>query len=142
MFPKNLLYNQTRHFLKASVSSHKPFTRPLHTTCQAMSAPKTHESLTIVSSSSAPAAIGPYSQAIKAGDLLFCSGCIPLDAATGEIITGGVEAQTEKALANLKAVVEAGGSELGKVVKTTVSVVPSQFIKPLLIELNAIHRCS
>lgn len=68
----------------------------------------------------APAAIGPYSQAIKAGDLLFCSGCIPLDATTGEIVTGGVEAQTEKALANLKAVVEAGGSELGKVVKTTV----------------------
>ncbi|KAF9469662.1 Endoribonuclease L-PSP/chorismate mutase-like protein [Collybia nuda] len=85
-----------------------------------MSIPKTHQSLTIVSSSSAPAAIGPYSQAIKAGDLLFCSGCIPLDATTGEIVTGGVEAQTEKALANLKAVVEAGGSELGKVVKTTV----------------------
>jgi reactive intermediate/imine deaminase len=84
--------------------------------------PSTHESLTIVSTTDAPSAIGPYSQAIKVGDLLFCSGCIPLDPATGAVVDGGVEAQTERALANLnlKAVVEAAGSELGKVVKTTV----------------------
>ncbi|EAU92403.1 translation initiation inhibitor [Coprinopsis cinerea okayama7 len=81
---------------------------------------KTHESLTPVSTSQAPAAIGPYSQAIKAGNLLFCSGCIPLDPTSMEIVPGGVEAQAEQALKNLKAVVEAGGAELGKVVKTTV----------------------
>lgn len=68
----------------------------------------------------APAAIGPYSQAIKVGDLLFCSGCIPLDPATAEIVSGGVEEQTKQVLNNLSAVVEAGGSEMGKVVKTTV----------------------
>jgi hypothetical protein len=68
----------------------------------------------------APAAIGPYSQAIKVGNLLFCSGCIPLDPVSAQIVVGGVEEQTEQALKNLKAVVEAGGSELGKVVKTTV----------------------
>jgi len=80
----------------------------------------THESLSIVSTPHAPAAIGPYSQGIRLGDLLFCSGCIPLDPSTAQIVPGGIEAQTEQALKNLKAVVEAGGSELGKVVKTTV----------------------
>ncbi|KAH9486464.1 2-iminobutanoate/2-iminopropanoate deaminase [Psilocybe cubensis] len=86
-----------------------------------MSAPaSTHESLAVVSTSQAPAAIGPYSQAIKVGDLVFCSGCIPLVPETMQIAEGGVEAQTEQALKNLKAVVEAAGSELGKVAKTTV----------------------
>jgi reactive intermediate/imine deaminase len=68
----------------------------------------------------APAAIGPYSQGIRLGNLLFCSGCIPLDPSTMLIVSGGIEAQTEQVLKNLKSVVEAGGSELGKVVKTTV----------------------
>lgn len=68
----------------------------------------------------APAAIGPYSQAIKAGDLLFVSGCIPLVPSTMQIVQGGVVEQTEQALANLKAVVEASGSDVGRVVKTTV----------------------
>lgn len=72
--------------------------------------------------SEAPAAIGPYSQAIKVGDLLFCSGCIPLNPQTMEIVQGGVEEQTKQALKNFKAVVEASGSELGKVAKTTVSL--------------------
>ncbi|KAF8640506.1 hypothetical protein AX17_000168 [Amanita inopinata Kibby_2008] len=80
----------------------------------------TDASLTLLSTNAAPAAIGPYSQAIKAGGLLFCSGCIPLDAASMQVVQGGVEAQTEQALKNLKTVVEAGGSSLGKVVKTTV----------------------
>ncbi|KAF8899304.1 Endoribonuclease L-PSP/chorismate mutase-like protein [Infundibulicybe gibba] len=80
----------------------------------------THESLTIVSTPHAPAAIGPYSQAIKVGDLLFCSGCIPLDPTTAQVVDGGIAAQTEQAMKNLKTVVEAGGSALGKVVKTTV----------------------
>ncbi|KAF8079166.1 Endoribonuclease L-PSP/chorismate mutase-like protein [Lyophyllum atratum] len=85
-----------------------------------MSTTQTHPSLTIVSTPNAPAAIGPYAQAIKAGDLLFLSGCIPLNA-KGELVgEGSVEAQTHQVLANLQAVVEAGGSELGKVIKTTV----------------------
>lgn len=82
----------------------------------------------------APAAIGPYSQAIRMGNLLFCSGCIPLDPSTMQIVPGGVEAQTEQGLKNLKAVVEAGGSELGRVVKTTVR----QKIKSSLV---LIHVC-
>jgi 2-iminobutanoate/2-iminopropanoate deaminase len=68
----------------------------------------------------APGAVGPYSQAIKFRDLLFVSGNIPLDPATGEITPGGVEEQARQALKNLRAVVEASGSELGKVIKTTV----------------------
>ncbi|KAK2464765.1 hypothetical protein APHAL10511_003183 [Amanita phalloides] len=84
------------------------------------SAITTDPGLTPVSTNAAPAAIGPYSQAIKSGDLLFLSGCIALDATTGQIVQGGVEGQTEQTLRNLKAVVEAGGSSLGKVIKVTV----------------------
>lgn len=80
----------------------------------------THPSLTKVSTPTAPSAIGPYSQAIKAGNLVFISGCIPLDPKSMEIVAGGVEEQTEQALKNLRAVVEASGTEMGKVVKTTV----------------------
>lgn len=69
----------------------------------------------------APGAVGPYSQAIKFRDLLFVSGNIPLDPATGQIVAGGVEEQAKQVLKNLRAVVEASGSDLGKVVKTTVS---------------------
>lgn len=68
----------------------------------------------------APAAIGPYSQGIRAGGLLFCSGQIPLDPATGKMVGGGIEAQTERVLLNLEAVLEAGGASLASVVKTTV----------------------
>jgi len=68
----------------------------------------------------APAAIGPYSQAIRTGGLLFCSGQIPLDPATGKMVAGGVEAQTERVLKNLEAVLSAGGATLASVVKTTV----------------------
>ncbi|KAJ7610797.1 Endoribonuclease L-PSP/chorismate mutase-like protein, partial [Roridomyces roridus] len=68
----------------------------------------------------APAAIGPYSQAIKVGDLLFCSGCVPLDPQTTEVVSGGIEEQTERALKNMKAVLEEGGSDVTRVVKTTV----------------------
>ncbi|KAJ7170215.1 Endoribonuclease L-PSP/chorismate mutase-like protein [Mycena filopes] len=75
--------------------------------------------MSIVTSKDAPAAVGPYSQAIKLGDLLFCSGSIPLTPA-GELVTGGIQEQTEQALKNMEAVLRAGGSDLGKVVKTTV----------------------
>jgi 2-iminobutanoate/2-iminopropanoate deaminase len=68
----------------------------------------------------APAAIGPNSQAIRAGGFVFASGQIPTDPATGEFVKGGVAEQTEQVLKNLTAVLEAAGSGLDKVVKTTV----------------------
>lgn len=73
-----------------------------------------------VSSESAPAAIGPYSQAIRAGSLLFLSGQIPLDPATGTMVDGDITAQTQQVFANLKAVLQAGGATFDHVVKTTV----------------------
>lgn len=80
----------------------------------------THPSLSSVATDNAPSAIGPYSQAIKVGDLVFISGCIPLDPKTMEVVSGGIVPETEQALANLKAVVEASGSSVGQIVKTTV----------------------
>lgn len=75
---------------------------------------------TVVQTAQAPQAIGPYSQAIRMGDLLFCSGQIPLDPKTGQLVAGDVEVQARRVLDNLKAVVEAGGSSLDRVVKTTI----------------------
>jgi 2-iminobutanoate/2-iminopropanoate deaminase len=72
-----------------------------------------------VSTSSAPAAIGPYSQGIVSGDLVFCSGQLGLDPATGEFVEG-VEAQADRALRNLAAVLDAAGCSWGDVVKTTI----------------------
>jgi 2-iminobutanoate/2-iminopropanoate deaminase len=68
----------------------------------------------------APAAIGPYSQAIRAGGFVFVSGQIPIDPATGEFVKGGVAEQTEQVFKNLAAVLEAAGSSLDRIVKTTV----------------------
>ena len=68
----------------------------------------------------APGAIGPYSQAIKAGGFVFVSGQIPIDPSTGQFVAGGVAEQTEQVLKNLSAVLEASGSSLARVVKTTV----------------------
>jgi len=68
----------------------------------------------------APAAIGPYSQGIACGGFLFCSGQIPLDPVSGKMVEGGIEAQTERVLRNLEAVLAAGGSSLAAVVRTTV----------------------
>lgn len=73
-----------------------------------------------VNTANAPAAIGPYSQAVLSGGLLFCSGQIPLDPATGKMVEGGIEEQTERVLRNLDAVLQSGGSSLRSVVKTTV----------------------
>jgi len=80
----------------------------------------TPESKRIVATSSAPQAIGPYSQAIIANGLVFASGQVPIDPATGQVIDGDIEAQTERVLKNLKALVEAAGTSLDRVVKTTV----------------------
>ena len=74
----------------------------------------------IIATEKAPRAIGPYSQAVAHNGLLYLSGQIPLDPATGQVIEGDVAAQTERVLENLKAVLEAAGSSLGRVLKTTV----------------------
>ena len=73
-----------------------------------------------ISTEKAPGAIGPYSQAIKAGNMIFCSGQIPIDIATGEFVSQDVAEQTEQVLKNLTAVLEAAGTDLNSVVKTTV----------------------
>jgi len=74
----------------------------------------------IVHTDDAPAAVGPYSQAVKIGDLVYTAGQIPLDPATGKMVEGDVQAQTERSLLNLQAVLKASGSSLKNVVKTTV----------------------
>lgn len=73
-----------------------------------------------LTTSRAPAAIGPYSQAIRAGGFLFVSGQVPVDPASGTVVAGGVAAQTERALTSLAAILEEAGSGLDRVVKTTV----------------------
>ena len=72
-----------------------------------------------VSTSSAPSAVGPYSQGIATGDFVFCSGQVGLDPATGELVPGGIEAQAERALRNIEAILDAAGCTLADVVKTT-----------------------
>lgn len=76
----------------------------------------------IVSTKAAPAAIGPYSQGNIFGNLLFTSGQVPLDPATGEIVGTTIEAQTEQVFKNIKAILEEAGSSLDKVLKTTVFI--------------------
>ncbi len=83
----------------------------------------------------APAAIGPYSQAVQVGDMLWCSGQIGLDPQSGEFVEGGVKAQTRQVLRNLEAVLTAGGSSMSAVVRTTV------FLQDLadFAEVNALY---
>ena len=78
---------------------------------------------TIIATDGAPKAIGPYSQGLVVGDLIFTAGQIALDPATMEVIKGGIREQTEQVLANLQAVLTAAGSSLSRVVKTTVFLV-------------------
>ncbi len=73
-----------------------------------------------ITTNSAPKAIGPYSQAVWAGDLLFCSGQIPLDPATGNLVTGDIKAQTERVLENIKLILEDQRLSFANVVKSTV----------------------
>lgn len=74
----------------------------------------------IIHTDQAPAAIGPYSQAVQVGNLLFTSGQIPLDPATGAVVEGGIEAQARQSLTNVQAVLAQAGADMGAVVKTTV----------------------
>jgi 2-iminobutanoate/2-iminopropanoate deaminase len=75
---------------------------------------------TAIATTDAPAAIGPYTQAVRSGDLLFTSGQIPLDPTTGQMVTGGITEQTERVVANLRGVLAAAGLGFANVVKTTV----------------------
>ncbi len=74
----------------------------------------------IIATSKAPSAIGPYSQAVAAGDFLYVSGQIPIDPATGNLVEGDIQAQSIQSLKNVKAIVEAAGCSMSDVVKTTV----------------------
>lgn len=89
----------------------------------------------VISTEQAPRAIGPYSQAIRFGNLLFTSGQLGLDPATGELVSGGIEAETRQVLTNIKNVLLAAGSGLENVVKTTV------FLKDMaeFAKMNAIY---
>jgi len=90
----------------------------------------------IISTQKAPAAIGPYSQAVKAGNLLFISGQIPVDPATGEIVEETIQAQAAQSLTNVKAIVEQAGGTLDNIVKTTV------FLKDMndFVEMNRVYK--
>lgn len=74
----------------------------------------------VISTTNAPKAIGPYEQAIKVGEFVYASGQIPLDPKTGNVVEGDIKIQTRRAIENLKAVLEAAGTSLDRVVKTTV----------------------
>lgn len=76
----------------------------------------------IINTPDAPAAIGPYSQAVKVRNLIYTSGQIPINPATGEVLTGDVRAQTRQVLENLEAVLKAGGSSLSRVIKATLFI--------------------
>jgi 2-iminobutanoate/2-iminopropanoate deaminase len=77
-------------------------------------------SKSLIFTNEAPEAIGPYSQAIRTGDLIYTAGQIALDPTTGQLVHGGIKEQTTRVLENLKAILEAGGSSLAKAVKATV----------------------
>ena len=80
----------------------------------------------IIQTDHAPAAIGPYSQAVKTNGLIFASGQIPIDPKSGQFVEGGIREQTKQVLKNLSAVLEAAGSSLSRVVKTTVFLADMQ----------------
>ena len=90
----------------------------------------------IISSNEAPAAVGPYSQAVRAGNLLFLSGQLPLDPKTGTIVGEDIETQTKQVLNNIKAVLAAGGLSLSNVVKTTVFMKDLQHFQ----KMNGVYK--
>jgi 2-iminobutanoate/2-iminopropanoate deaminase len=75
---------------------------------------------TVIKPAGAPAAVGPYNQAVRAGDLLFCAGQIPIDPATGNLVSGDIRIQTQRVLENVKAILEDQKLAFGNVVKSTV----------------------
>jgi reactive intermediate/imine deaminase len=92
----------------------------------------------VIQTESAPAAIGPYSQAVRVGDTLYMSGQIPLDAKTMQIVDGGIEAQAQQVFANLRAVAAAAGATLNDIVKLTILMTDlSEFAK--VNEIMAAH---
>ena len=104
-----MLRRQSFHgFLTTFAASHK--NEPLNNS----------KTMKAISTAAAPAAIGPYSQAVEVGNLIFCSGQLPIDPATGVFAEGGIEAQTRQSLRNVAAILTAAGSDLRRVVKTTV----------------------
>lgn len=76
----------------------------------------------IIATDKAPAAIGPYSQAIEVNGFLFTSGVIPIDPATGELVTGGIDKQAEQAIGNLAALIKEAGADINNTIKTTVFI--------------------
>jgi 2-iminobutanoate/2-iminopropanoate deaminase len=88
-----------------------------------------------ISTAGAPGAIGPYSQGIIAGGLLYTAGQVALDPATMEVVPGGVAEQTDRVLANLQAVLRAGGSDLARVIRTTVFLIDMADFA----EMNAVY---
>ena len=92
----------------------------------------------VIATDGAPGAIGPYSQAVRSGDLVFCSGQIPLDPLTGQLVDGGIGSQTARVLANLAAVLAAADLKLANVVKTTVFLVSMDDF-PAMNEVYALH---
>lgn len=76
----------------------------------------------VISTKAAPAAIGPYSQAVAAGDLVFCSGQVPFDPETGELVSGSIAQETQRCMRNLEAVLAEAGTSLNRIVKTTIYV--------------------
>jgi 2-iminobutanoate/2-iminopropanoate deaminase len=92
-------------------------------------------SKTIIATNGAPAAIGPYSQGVRVGNLVFTAGQIPLDPATQQVVASGITEQTTRVLENLKAILEEAGTSLANVVKTTV------FLKDLkdFADMNAVY---
>jgi 2-iminobutanoate/2-iminopropanoate deaminase len=92
-------------------------------------------SRTVIATDGAPAAIGPYSQGVRVGNLIFTAGQIPLDPATQQVVAGGIAEQATRVLENLKSILEEGGSSLDRVVKTTV------FLKDLndFAAMNAVY---
>ena len=86
----------------------------------------------------APKAIGPYSQAVVAGGFVFCSGQVPIDPATGELVTGGIREQTQRVFQNLKAVLEAAGADFSKVASANVYLTSLSDFK----ELNDVYAAT
>ena len=86
---------------------------------------------TTIKTSAAPGAIGPYAQGVKAGSLLFVSGQVALDPATGVLVDGGIEEQTRRAMSNLEGILKAGGSGLDRVVKATIYLTDLGSFEPM-----------